>query len=234
MESRESRLKTEKKNFSQDPIVSSDELYTIERYLSDESAVFKGFAERVYFPKNEKEVIRVLKDSNLNKTPVTISGSGTGITGSRVPFGGVVISTERLIQVLDYALDKALFEDEVKLSGILRKTLIVKCGGMIVEKGSIHDILEVPCHPFTKYLLESMPKEIRELNKRKRVLLDKEFIKRLTFRRKLRNIRWLIRSRRHCPFFYGCPVAVDVCRHVPTPRLISVKRGHKVACILYP
>jgi D-lactate dehydrogenase (cytochrome) len=29
-------------------------------------------------------------------TPITVSGSGTGLTGSRVPNGGVVISTERL------------------------------------------------------------------------------------------------------------------------------------------
>lgn len=81
-------------NFSDSPEV-------ILNYLSDESCSLKGQADRVYFPVNEGEVSFILKRANETGTPVTVSGGGTGITGSRVPPGGVVLSTERLIQAPD-------------------------------------------------------------------------------------------------------------------------------------
>ena len=76
----------------------SDSLEIILNYLADESCSLKGQAERVYFPLNEAEVSFVLKKANELGTPVTVSGGGTGITGSRVPLEGVVLSTEKLIQ----------------------------------------------------------------------------------------------------------------------------------------
>jgi len=139
---------------------------------------------------------------------------------------------------------RALFEDAVELSGIFRKTITVKYASVIVEKGSFHDVLESPLHPFTKYLLENLSKEITELNARVRVLTDKEFLKRLTFRKKLRSIHRLIRCVRiyndstllqveHCAFAFECAYAREVCLRGPLPVLKSVERRHKVACTLY-
>jgi D-lactate dehydrogenase (cytochrome) len=72
----------------------------IENYLSDAANV-KGFCEAVYFPENENDVKNALKEALSKNTPVTVSGNGTGLTGARVPRGGVVISTEKMNKVLE-------------------------------------------------------------------------------------------------------------------------------------
>jgi D-lactate dehydrogenase (cytochrome) len=72
----------------------------IQNYLSDASN-FKGFCDAVYFPENEYEISEILKEANSKNIPVTVSGNGTGLTGARVPQGGIVISTEKMNAVLE-------------------------------------------------------------------------------------------------------------------------------------
>lgn len=84
---------------SERSINPSTDQSVIRNYLTDESSTFMGFAEKVYFPQNEREIAQILKYADMKKIPVTISGAGTSITGSRVPFGGVILSTEKLIDV---------------------------------------------------------------------------------------------------------------------------------------
>ena len=67
----------------------------IQNYLSDASNL-KGTCDAVYFPENEADVCQILKEANEKKIKVTISGNGTGLTGARVPQGGIVISTEKM------------------------------------------------------------------------------------------------------------------------------------------
>ncbi|HEV2446152.1 MAG TPA: FAD-binding oxidoreductase, partial [Candidatus Sulfopaludibacter sp.] len=64
-------------------------------YLEDVSGL-RGHAERVIVAANEAEVVDALRAANDAAIPVTIAGAGTGVTGARVPFGGWVISLERL------------------------------------------------------------------------------------------------------------------------------------------
>ncbi len=71
-----------------------------QNYLSDASN-YKGFADSVYIPENEPEIIELLKKFNEQKTKVTIAGNGTGLTGARVPEGGVVISLEKLNRIIN-------------------------------------------------------------------------------------------------------------------------------------
>ncbi len=72
-------------------------------YLTDESNIHHASPENVqavYFPENEDDVIGILKEASISNTRVTISGAGTGITGSRVPIhGGIIISMERMLQL---------------------------------------------------------------------------------------------------------------------------------------
>ncbi|MDR3627902.1 MAG: FAD-binding oxidoreductase [Ignavibacteriaceae bacterium] len=72
----------------------------IQNYLSDASN-YKGFCEAVYFPENEQDISGILKEASIKNTPVTISGNGTGLTGARVPQGGIVISTEKLNKIIE-------------------------------------------------------------------------------------------------------------------------------------
>ena len=69
-------------------------------YLSDESAAFHGHAAELFLPANEAELAEVVRAANESRTPLTLSGGGTGITGSRVPVGGgAVVSLERMVSV---------------------------------------------------------------------------------------------------------------------------------------
>ncbi|GJQ64687.1 MAG: FAD-linked oxidase [Melioribacteraceae bacterium] len=69
-------------------------------YLSD-AANFRGNAEKVYVPEKIEEVSRILQECFEAGTPVHISGMGTGLTGGRVPAGGVIVSTEKLNRIIE-------------------------------------------------------------------------------------------------------------------------------------
>jgi len=71
----------------------------IQDYLSDASFVRGGNASSVVFPETAEEVASILGDATKAKTPVTISGAGTGTVAGRVPFGGIVIATDKLNRV---------------------------------------------------------------------------------------------------------------------------------------
>lgn len=58
-----------------------------------------GHADQVVFPEAPEEVAEILRQASLDKTPVTVSGAGTGTVGGRVPQSGIVISTDRLNQI---------------------------------------------------------------------------------------------------------------------------------------
>ncbi len=77
----------------------------IENYISDASN-FRGRCDAVYIPESTAEIPELLKESYKNKTPVTISGNGTGLTGARVPLGGILISTEKLNRIIEINKDQ--------------------------------------------------------------------------------------------------------------------------------
>ena len=89
----------------------------IQNYLTDAANV-KGFCDTVYIPESIEEISELLNKANKEKTPVTISGNGTGLTGGRVPQGGIVVSTEKLNQIIEINTDEmyAIVEPGVLLS----------------------------------------------------------------------------------------------------------------------
>lgn len=89
---------------------SSTEPATVENYLTDESRLITGKAEKVFFPRTEAHIAKILCHANKRKIRVTISGAGTGITGSRVPQGGIVLATEKMTNVSDQSPKEGLTE----------------------------------------------------------------------------------------------------------------------------
>ena len=71
----------------------------IQSYLSDASFIREGHAERVVFPESVEEVAEIVAGANRERTPVTVSGAGTGTVGGRVAFGGIVLATDRLNRI---------------------------------------------------------------------------------------------------------------------------------------
>ncbi|MCX7797765.1 MAG: FAD-binding oxidoreductase [Melioribacter sp.] len=72
----------------------------IQDFLTDASN-YKGKCDAVYFPENETEILEILKHCNENKIRLTVSGNGTGLTGGRVPEGGIVVSMMNMNKILE-------------------------------------------------------------------------------------------------------------------------------------
>ncbi|QQS41656.1 MAG: FAD-binding oxidoreductase [Acidobacteriota bacterium] len=66
-------------------------------YLADASNMPGGAAERVFIPETADEVADAVKAA---EGPITISGARTGTVGGAVPFGGTVISLEKLNKIV--------------------------------------------------------------------------------------------------------------------------------------
>ena len=81
-------------------MIIKNESDLIEQYTTDASNM-KGKAEIVYIPETISELKEVINECYRKDLPITISGAGTGMTGSRVALEGAVISTEKLNKILD-------------------------------------------------------------------------------------------------------------------------------------
>jgi len=92
----------------------------MQSFLSDASFMRDGHADRVVLPESVEEVAEVLAVANRDRTPVTVSGAGTGTVGGRVPFGGIVLATDRLNHIKGVDNDRAKAEAGVILADFQR------------------------------------------------------------------------------------------------------------------
>lgn len=92
----------------------------IQSFLSDASFIRDGHADRVLLPETIEDVAEVLAAANRDRTPVTVSGAGTGTVGGRVPFGGIVLATDRLNRIMSIGNDRAVAEAGVILADFQR------------------------------------------------------------------------------------------------------------------
>lgn len=94
------------------------QLDDIQNYLADASNMPGGHAEKLFVPETEGEIAEILREANDKRIPVTISGARTGTVGGAVPFGGYVISLEKLnkIKWIDKKSMRALVEPGVLLA----------------------------------------------------------------------------------------------------------------------
>ncbi len=72
----------------------------IESFFID-AANYKGDCSAVFFPECEADIIKIVKEANSKKEKITIAGNGTGLTGARVPEGGIVISMSKMNKVIE-------------------------------------------------------------------------------------------------------------------------------------
>lgn len=86
-------------------MIIKEELEYFQDYLGDASG-FRGIADVLYIPENNEELSELVKKLNSEKTPFTIAGAGTGLTGSRVPNEGVIISLEKFNQIIEFNEDE--------------------------------------------------------------------------------------------------------------------------------
>jgi len=94
-------------------------------------------------------------------------------------------------------------------------TIVIMYGGHVVETGPTKKVFKNPKHPYTKMLMDAIPRlhETRE---------------------KLPVIEGIIdRSLTGCPFFNRCPNAQSACHTQGMPKLTTFEDQHKAACY-YP
>jgi D-lactate dehydrogenase (cytochrome) len=68
-------------------------------FLADASYLSGGHASGVAFPETVADVAGILAKATREQTPVTVSGAGTGTVAGRVPFGGIVLATDKLNRI---------------------------------------------------------------------------------------------------------------------------------------
>ncbi|MEQ1646648.1 MAG: FAD-binding oxidoreductase, partial [Pyrinomonadaceae bacterium] len=81
------------------------QLEDLQNYLTDASNMQGGHATRLFIPETAVEIADVLREANEQGIAVTVSGARTGTVGGAIPFGGYVVSMERLNKIVE--IDKA-------------------------------------------------------------------------------------------------------------------------------
>jgi D-lactate dehydrogenase (cytochrome) len=89
----------------------------LQNYLTDASNMQGGHASKLFIPESVGEITEILRNASASGTSVTVSGARTGTVGGAVPFGGYVISMERLnrIKSIDRGSQTAVVEPGVIL-----------------------------------------------------------------------------------------------------------------------
>jgi peptide/nickel transport system ATP-binding protein len=101
--------------------------------------------------------------------------------------------------------------------GVVAETcdrVAVMYAGNVVETAEVYEIFKDPLHPYTRALLESIPRPEKE------------------FKSISGTVPSLINPPKGCRFNDRCPFAMEVCRKIK-PSFLEVKRDHFVACYLY-
>jgi FAD/FMN-containing dehydrogenase len=63
-------------------------------YMEDASG-YRGHADEVLVPAHEAELLDIVARASATRTPVTLAGAGSGLTGGRCPDGGWLVSLEK-------------------------------------------------------------------------------------------------------------------------------------------
>ena len=74
-------------------------------YLEDSSNLSGGSADGVYITENEAESAEALAECAASKTPLTVSAGQTGTTGGCIPFGGWILTTQKLNKIINIVLN---------------------------------------------------------------------------------------------------------------------------------
>ena len=87
----------------------------LENYTSDASNLH-GNADCLFIPESIEEIKEAIETCRTNSWQISTSGAGTGLVGGRVPFGGAVISMEKLNKIISLNPDKRTVKVETGIT----------------------------------------------------------------------------------------------------------------------
>jgi D-lactate dehydrogenase (cytochrome) len=82
------------------------QLEDLQNYLTDASNIGGGHAERLFIPETAEQIAEILREASEKRIGVTVSGARTGTVGGAIPFGGIVISLEKLDKIKEINKDE--------------------------------------------------------------------------------------------------------------------------------
>jgi peptide/nickel transport system ATP-binding protein len=98
--------------------------------------------------------------------------------------------------------------------------IVVLYAGRVVEQGPTDEVLEPPFHPYTRLLISSVP-EMRigwlEDTMQKREMA-------------VGIARGVEITRRGCPFYNRCPLAIEGTCDTEAPPVLKLENGHEISC----
>ncbi|WP_448042545.1 ABC transporter ATP-binding protein [Bradyrhizobium liaoningense] len=218
----------------QDPYGSLDPRQTIARIVAEPLTALEG-ADRTTFRERVATVLRQvgLRDPDMDKYPHEFSGGQR----QRIAIARALITQPKLIvadepvsaldvsvqaQVLNLMLDLQeqfglsyiLISHDLAVVDYLCDEVAVMYLGRIVEQGRPEDLFEHCAHPYTRALLEAVPR-VRAGGGRRRLGGQ--------------AITSQSGATAGCPYVARCPLADQHCREV-LPELRKVGEGHLAAC----
>jgi D-lactate dehydrogenase (cytochrome) len=90
----------------------------LENYLIDASNLQGGYAQTLFIPETQAEIVEILKEAHAEKIPVTVSGARTGTVGGAIPFGGYIVSLEKFNRIKEINEEFAVVESGVILTDL--------------------------------------------------------------------------------------------------------------------
>jgi len=139
------------------------------------------------------------------------------------PTTALDVLTQRMILDLlkklrgTFNLTYILITHDIALIADLSDRVAVTYAGKIVEEGSVEDIFYNPLHPYTKLLLEAVPK-LGEFDRLPKPVPGASI--------DYRNLP------SGCPFHPRCPNAKSICI-AKEPSLINLEKNRRIACHIY-
>ena len=95
-----------------------------QNYLTDASNLSGGYAEKLFIPESAEEVAEILKEADDKNIPVTISGARTGTVAGAIPFGGFIVSLEKLNRIKEInAAERFVIAQSGVILGDLQKAV---------------------------------------------------------------------------------------------------------------
>lgn len=224
---------------AQDPMTSLNPVYSVGNQIAEVPKIHHKVAKRNAW-NTAVEMLRKVGISSpkdrANQFPHQFSGGmrQRGVIAMALAGNPSLLIADEPTTALDVTIQAQILQlikqlrDETKAGiimithdlGVVAETcdsVAVMYAGKIVEKATVRELFNQPKHPYTKGLLDSIPK----LGSKKRLTPIKG---------QPPNLHALPKG---CVFQDRCPFAFDKCKEKQPPTIREKEKSHEVSCFLY-